>query len=188
MTSKKMPEKRVNAGTSKAAAAEKRAIFVEAFITNGENTTQAAIAAGFSAKTAYQAGSRLLKDVRISTEINRRRTEIIAALELNTERTLREVSRLAFSDPRKITNRDGSFKRLHELDDDTAASVSSCKIDKDGVIEYKFWDKNSALEKAVKVQGLYEKDNKQKTDPLRDLLGALSGNVVGVVKSTEEDD
>ena len=183
MTAKKKPVKRVKAGTSKGSATEKRLMFVEAFITNGENTTQAAVAAGFSAKTAYQAGSRLLKDVRVSEEINRRRTAIIASLELNTERTLKEVSRLAFSDPRKITNEDGSFKRLHELDDDTAASVASCKIDKDGVIEYKFWDKNSALEKAAKVQGLYEKDNKQRTpleDLSRDVLQEIRERLIGL--------
>lgn len=82
---------RVKAGTSKASAADKRAAFVEAFFVTNENITKAAIAAGFSEKTAYQAGSRLLKDVRVSTEIARRRTEIVAGLELSTERTLKEV-------------------------------------------------------------------------------------------------
>lgn len=168
MTSKKMPKKRVNAGTSKAAAADKRAMFVEAFITNGENTTQAAIAAGFSAKTAYQAGSRLLKDVRISTEINRRRTVIITALELSTERTIKEVCRLAFSDPRKIMHENGRLKMPHEIDDDTAAAIASFEVNADGSIKYKFWDKNSALEKAAKIQGMFEADNRQK-NPLEDL-------------------
>ena len=171
----KKPVTRVKAGTSKASAEDKRKAFVEAFLTNGENITKSAIEAGFSAKTAYQAGSRLLKDVRVSSEINRRRTEVIAAAELNTEQTIREVARLAFSDPRNIVNPDGSIKRLHELDADTAAAVASYEVDKDGVIKYKFWDKNSALEKAAKVQGLYEKDNDQKKDPITIITRRIVG-------------
>lgn len=37
-----------------------------------------------------------------------------------------------------------------------------------------------ALEILAKMNGMFEIDNRQKTDPLRDLLGALSGNVLGV--------
>jgi len=103
-----------------------------------------------------------LKDIRVSTEIARRRTEIVTALELSTERTIKEVSRLAFCDPRKLVGENGKLKQLHEIDDDTAAAIASVEVDKDGGIKYKFWDKNSAIEKAAKVQGLYEKDNEQK--------------------------
>ena len=94
---------------------------------------------------------------------------------MNTEQTIREVARLAFSDPRNIVNPDGSIKRLHELDADTAAAVASYEVDKDGVIKYKFWDKNSALEKAAKVQGLYEKDNDQKKDPITIITRRIVG-------------
>lgn len=152
---------RANAGTSKLSAEDKRKAFVEAFFVHNENITKAAVEAGFSEKTAYQAGSRLLKDVRVSTEIAKRRTEIVAALELSTERTIKEVSRLAFCDPRKLVDENGRLKQLHELDDDTAAAIASIEVDKDGGIKYKFWDKNSAIEKAAKVQGLYQKDNEQ---------------------------
>lgn len=167
MAAKKAPQKkRVKAGTSKASAADRKIAFIEAYLSNGGNATDAALQAGYSASGAAKQGYRMSKDPVILSELDKRRTEVCANLGMNTERTIKEVARLAFSDPRKITNGDGSFKRLHELDDDTAASVASCKIDKDGVIEYKFWDKNSALEKAAKVQGLYEKDNSQKTDSI----------------------
>jgi len=173
------PRKRVKAGQSKPSAAERRALFVEAFLSNGENALQAAISAGFSPKTAGSQGSRLLKNVEVATLINSRRTAVVAATELSTEKTIREVRRLAYSDPRGIVCKDGRVKMLHELDDDTAAAVSSFEIDDKGAIKYKFWDKNSALDKAAKVQGLYEKDNEQKTDPLRSLLQSLGGSVIG---------
>lgn len=178
---------RVKAGTSKASAADKRTAFVEAYFVNNENITKAAIAAGFSEKTAYQAGSRLLKDVRVSTEIARRRTELVANLELSTERTIKEVSRIAFCDPRKLVDESGRIKPLHELDDDTAAAIASVEVDKDGAIKYKFWDKNSAIEKAAKVQGLYEKDNNQKVNPLLSLISCLGGSSLGVVKNVDRE-
>ena len=162
----KKPATRVKAGTSKASAADKRKLFVEAYLSNNGNATQAAISAGYSPHSAERQGIRLTRDVRVSSELDKRRTEVVAAAELNTEQTLREVRRLAFSDPRNIVNEDGSIKRLNELDADTAAAVSSYEVDKDGVIKYKFWDKNSALEKAAKVQGLYEKDNNQQVSPV----------------------
>jgi phage terminase small subunit len=50
-------------GTSKAAAATRRRLFIETYLANGHNATQAAISAGYSAKTAGSQGQRLLKDV-----------------------------------------------------------------------------------------------------------------------------
>jgi Terminase small subunit len=52
--------KRVKAGNGQAAAAARRGVFVQAYMANGHNATQAAITAGFSAKTAYSQGQRLL--------------------------------------------------------------------------------------------------------------------------------
>jgi len=43
------------------------------------------------------------------------------------------------------------------------------------VREVKLIDKNQAVERWFKHFGLYEKDNKQKTDPVRDLLAAIDG-------------
>lgn len=43
-----------------------------------------------------------------------------------------------------------------------------------------------SLDILAKINGMFEEDNKQKTDPLRDLLQSLGGNVMGV--SGDEDD
>ena len=172
----KASKRRPNAGTSKRTADEKMLVFVEAYLSNGGNATKASIDAGYSPASAASAGSRMLRNVKVKQLLDERQVEIAAKLQLDTERTLQEVARIAFADPRKLV-KDGRFLNLDELDDDTAAAIASCEVDKDGVIKYKFWDKNSALERASKIQGLFAKDNKQKADPLADLLGALSGNV-----------
>ncbi len=46
-------------------------IFVTEFIKNGGNATQAAIAAGYSEKTAHVQGSRMLKDVKVQQYLNK---------------------------------------------------------------------------------------------------------------------
>jgi phage terminase small subunit len=46
-------------------------IFVTEYIKNGNNATQAAIAAGYSEKTAYSQGSRLLKAVEVQQYLNK---------------------------------------------------------------------------------------------------------------------
>jgi phage terminase small subunit len=46
-------------------------IFVTEYLKNGNNATQAAIAAGYSEKTAYSQGSRLLKSVEVQQYLNK---------------------------------------------------------------------------------------------------------------------
>lgn len=168
---------RVKAGTSKAAAADRRALFIEAYVTNGGNATQAAISAGYSKDTARQQSTRLLTHVAIRKEVEARRALTLRAAEAITgvtmERTLRELGRLVYADPRKLVNADGSLKQVHELDDDTAACIASLEIDEImsggnaiGVTKkLKVWDKNSAIEKAMKHLGLYKADNEQQPAP-----------------------
>ena len=46
-------------------------LFVTEYIKNGGNATQAAIAAGYSEKTAYSQASRLLKNVEVQRYLNK---------------------------------------------------------------------------------------------------------------------
>jgi phage terminase small subunit len=182
-----MAKKRVKAGTSRQAAEDKRKAFVEAYLSNGGNATQAAITAGFSPKTAGVTGAKCLKDPRISSILANRQAEIAKTTELSTERLALEMRRISFSDPRKVFHPDGGIKLPHELDDDTAAAIASFKFDVDGNIEYKFWDKPKNIDMCNKIVGHYERDNKQKTDPLRDLLGALGGKILGVSRVADDE-
>ena len=110
-----------------------------------------------------------MKNVKVRQELDNRRTEVALKVGLTTERTLLEVARLAYSDPRKFYNADGSLKSILELDDDCAATIASVEWDEvkaEGRVigltrKLKQWDKNAALEKAMKFHGAYEKDNAQ---------------------------
>jgi len=167
---RKRIEPRVKAGQNKEAVAARRKAFAEAYIVNGNNATQAAITAGFSPKTAYSQGQRLLKNVELKQAIAVRSEAIAKIVGLETERTKLEVARLAYFDPRKLYREDGSFKDPKEWDDDTAAVVASLDVSeefaadgsKTGFLKkLKLWDKNAALEKAMKFHGLYKEDNAQ---------------------------
>jgi len=165
--------KRTKAGTSRGAAATRRALFVEAYIGNGRNATEAAKAAGYSPKTAYAAGARLLRDVQVRQLIEGRTTEVLAKAKLTVEGTLREVARIAYFDPRRLFDESGKLKPIHELDDDTAAALAGIEVLEEYqgtgservlvgyTTKVKHADKNAALDKAMKHLGLYEQDNEQ---------------------------
>ena len=173
-----MKKQRVKAGTSKAAAAHRHKMFVEAYIQNGGNATEAAQVARYSAKTAYSAGCRLLKDVEIAAAIEKRQAELANRYELTTDRVLKECARIAYADPRKLFDAKGRVIPIKDLDDDTAATIASVEhieefkgrgADREltgYTKKIKVWDKNAALEKAMKHLGLFEKDNKQNRVPV----------------------
>lgn len=161
-------------------------VFVAEYLKD-RNGTQAAIRAGYSKNTAGSQAHDLLKKPEIQAAIE---SFVIKAEEkaaLTVERTLREVARLAFFDPRKLLNPDGSPKPITELDDDTAAGIAGLEVQEqyEGsgsdrvfvgyVKKYKIADKNAALEKAMKHLGQYERDNAQKTDPLAELFKQVIG-------------
>lgn len=137
---------------------------------------------GWKDEAVRVAGAKMMANGNVSVRVNSLQT---AAAEIAVDEAVeiaRENLRLAKSRISGIMRPDGKVKLPHELDPETEAAIASFKIDEYGRIEYKFWDKNSALERASKILGLFEKDNKQKIDPLRELLSELSGNVLGVAK------
>ena len=166
--------KRVKAGTSKASAAARRARYVDAFIVNGGNKYQAAITAGFpEGEAAKKAATRLSEDVRVKKALDKRRAALATKYELTTDRVLQECARIAYSDPRKLFDKDGNLIPIVDLDDDTAATIASIEMleefsgrgedrELSGYTKkIKVWDKNSAIDKAMKHLGLFEKNNKQ---------------------------
>lgn len=158
MTTKK-PSKKSKMGTSKVSAEDKKRLFVEAYLSNGGNLTEAARTVGYSEGGAAKAGYRMSKDALVLSILAERKTKVLDDAMANTgltvERTMREIARLTYSDIGKIIGPEGKVLLPHELDADTRAAVASFKIDEYGRIEYKFWDKNSASDKAAKILDMY---------------------------------
>jgi hypothetical protein len=138
--------------------------------------------------TIHRSAHDMLRHEGVKARLAELRAEVAEAAVIDQAQLLVELRRLALSDVRMLMDEAGKVLIPSELDPETAAAVQSFKIDEYGRIEYKFHDKLGALEKLAKYLGLYEKDNRQKTDPLVELLRSLSGNVVGAVRSWPEVD
>lgn len=179
-----MKKKRTRAGPSRANSQAMRALFVEAYVENGGNGMEAAITAGFSPKSAKSKASHLLKVPKIKAAIEKRRAEVLEKAQektdLTIEGTLRELHGIVHSDLRKCFDQQtGALLPPHKWPDDVAKAMASVKVVEmaggmkvdagEGSVEHvpmytkevKFWDKNSAIEKAMKHLGLFEKDNVQ---------------------------
>ena len=134
----------------------KQAAFVAEYAVD-RNATQAAIRAGYSAKTAASQGERLLRNVEVRQAVDAGLNRLATKTGVTAERVLRERARLAFADPQKTMHEDGRMKLPHELDEDTAAAITSFKIDELGRIEYRFAGKDPSLAALEKRLGLNEK-------------------------------
>ena len=175
---KKVAKTRAKAGTSKASAEDRRARFVEAYLSNGGNATDAALQAGYSAGGAAKQGYRMSKDPAILSMLDIRRANVCQKLEISTERILQERARLSFFDVRKLFDKDGQPVPIHELDDDSAAAIAGLEVVEQfegsgddrkfvGYLKkYKLSDKGASLTALEKHLGMYEKDNAQKSLPL----------------------
>lgn len=119
-------------------------------------------AAKWKDEAVYVAGAKMMANGKVSVRVAELQA---AAADKAVDEVLliaRENLRLAQSKISGIMHPDGRVKLPHELDPETEAAIASFKIDEYGRIEYKFWDKNSALERAAKILGLFKKDNEQK--------------------------
>jgi phage terminase small subunit len=175
-----------NAGTSKAAALSARRNFVAHYVANGRNGTQAAISAGRSPKGANVWAARTLKEPAVQAMIEELLAQAAAITGLTIERTLLETARVAYSDPRRFFRADGSIKPMSEWTEDMAAVVASIEAEEvktttegESVVtiqvkKIKFWDKNAALDKAMRHLGLFKKDDRQLSQNL-----AIQINLVG---------
>jgi len=180
VATKKPAAKKVKASSSQAAAESRRTLFIEAYLANGGNATNAAKAAGFSEKSAHQQGCALLKHPKVIHRLDERRKELAQKYELTTENVIKSLAQAVYFDPRKLYDENGNLKPITELDDDTAQALSGFEVmeekgsgeDRGKVIGFtkkvKWLDKNVAREQAMKHLGLYEQDNKQR-NPLENL-------------------
>ncbi len=145
----------------------KQAAFAQAIV-SGMNQSDAyrnAYNAGtMKSETIHKKACAVMKVGKVGGRIKELRAEIDKVYVLDTAKLIREAARIAFCQPSRIIGPTGSVLLPSELDADTEAAVASFDIDEFGRVKYKFWDKNSALERLFKHKGLFEIDNKQRSD------------------------
>jgi phage terminase small subunit len=142
--------------------------FVQEYLVD-TNATQAAIRAGYSPRTADVQGPRLLGNVRVAAALARAQAERGQRVRLTADDVLAELAVLSSSDALNhyVMTPEGHLDLAPGAPPEASRAVAIVKrkvrtfTDKDGnstttfEVEFRLWDKNSALEKAGKHLGLY---------------------------------
>lgn len=101
----------------------KQELFARAYVANGLNGTEAAKAAGFSAKTAGAAASRLLKIVNVKALIAELTAARAKKLDISADWVLGELRKLAGYDAGAIFNDEGGLRPISEWDSSARAAL-----------------------------------------------------------------
>lgn len=106
----------------------KQELFIAEYLKDG-NATRAAKAAGYSEDTAHAIGWENLRKPEIAEEIAKRQNNRLQRLEVDADKVLQELAKLAFFDPRNFYRPDGSLKDPQELDDITAMALAGWEVE-----------------------------------------------------------
>ena len=134
------------------------------------NATQAAIRAGYKAKTAHVIGAENLRKPKIAEEIARRQKDLQRRTEVTQERVVMELARIAFAniadyihvetqtrtkdDGTEVTYQTVMFNETQELSADQRAALAVVKQSVNG-FELKLHDKIKALELLGRHIGMF---------------------------------
>lgn len=162
--------------------------FLEAYLSNGLNAKQAAIAAGYAKGSAEIEGSRLLRSAKVSAEIAKRThkasQKVSQRIDISVERVLDEVGKLAFFDPKDLFEDDGSLKRINDIPAHTRSVISGLEVseifegqgDQQHAIgllkKVKLSDRRAALDMLMRYHSLYK--DKLEVNVSEELAQALS--------------
>jgi len=102
--------------------------FVAEYIKNGMNARQAAIAAGYSTKSAGNEGPRLLGHPEVKEAIAKRTQKAFAKIEFGIDRTLERVAQIAFFDVKDLFDDDGSLKSIKEIPPEARTVLAGLEV------------------------------------------------------------
>jgi len=147
-------------GANHMAITPKQQRFVDEYLVD-LNATQAAIRAGYSAKTAEQQGPRLLGNVGVQAAIVDRQKALQKSTQITQKNVIDELAKIAFGDRRNLMKWGPSGVTLvdsTQISPDDAAAV--CEVSETinlngGSLKLKTHDKVKALELLGKHLGLF---------------------------------
>jgi phage terminase small subunit len=120
-----------------------------------------------TAKSINEEASHLLANPKVASRVAALRAPAMNVARLEIEETLRQLACVLRSDARRLFRPDGSLIPVHELDDATAAAISSIELDDQGRLKkIRLWSKTDAIDKAMRHLGLFEKNNRQQEQNL----------------------
>jgi phage terminase small subunit len=105
--------------------------FARHYVANGFHASKAAAACGYVPAHGAQLMERhpeIADRIRELTEMNLQHADITA------QRVMLELGRVAFADIRGLYAEDGTMRPVHELDDDTAATVAAIETEETQIV------------------------------------------------------
>lgn len=122
-----------------------------------------------TAKSVHEMASALLANPKVASRVAELRGKAADRSVLTLEKTVAQLARLVNADPADYFKADGKIRDLSEMPSDARAAIASLEIEDDEV-KLRFYDKNTAIHTALKHLGGFEKDNRQKLDPVTKFL------------------
>jgi phage terminase small subunit len=159
------------------------------------NATQAAIRAGYSARTAHVQGPRLLANVRVAGRVAALQDARAERTNVEADRVLTEIALLSHSDIRHyVIDPSGNLALAPGAPDDAMRAVSSVKrrsrtrtygelVETTIEVEFRLWDKPASVRMAASHLGLlktvHEVHDKTLEDLLREAIPDRAGDTPG---------
>ena len=164
--------------------------FIEEFLID-LNATQAAIRAGYSAKTAEVTASRLLRIVKVQAAIADAKANRSARTEITQDMVVKDLALVAFAnigDYMSWTNSDVVINNSDSLTGDQLKAVAEVtKIagrDGGSTVKFKLHDKLDALDKLAKHLGMFV----QRQEIVGDKDAPLTVSIAQLAREAREDD
>ena len=146
---------------------DKQEAFCNAYVQHW-NATKAAKEAGYSEKTAYSSGQRLLKDVEIRARINELKKDIEYFSLVSKLRNIQELAKVAYFNIGDSHTTDFSLKDFESLPESVKSCIQEVNRDeriiggenpvKVTTVKVKFYNKIQAIQEISKLMGYYEPD------------------------------
>ena len=133
-------------------------VFARQYVILNFNGKQAAISAGYAKKSAEVTASQLLRNPKVKALIAKHSAPVNKKLDISVERTLTQLARHAYVDPRALFHADGRIKKITELDEDTAACIGGVEMAGKRVKRIKMTDSLRALDMLGRYLKLFAED------------------------------
>jgi phage terminase small subunit len=114
------------------------------------NATKAAIAAGYSPRSAHAQAHKLLKKAEIQEALIKREQRVIAKSDLKAIDVLNEIRKLAFAQVEGAYDEKGNLLPLTEMSDEVRSALVSVESRSGGVKKIRLADKVKSLEMLAK--------------------------------------
>lgn len=143
-------------------------------------------------ETANVNGSKLLRNTKVKEYISEKMKEREQRTEVTQDMVIKELSKIAFLDIRKLYNNEGGLKNIRDIDDNTAGAIVSLESveEFDGYGEdreqigytkkVKLSDKTKALELLGRHLGIFNdkldvnvKEKEEKKNAISDILNQM---------------